>query len=128
MGLNANLCSNYSILFLSYESSIFFFLSAFYSPRFELPPLPDDIKGDKRKMPLVCHFCGEVGHKAGIDFFINLINYFPTYVPFLMLPYSAMSKNPLRIKRHLSYTNRCYGTSSSKRSNQLETIGRGYVL
>lgn len=37
----------------------------FLSPRFELPPLPDDIKGDKRKMPLVCHFCGEVGHKAG---------------------------------------------------------------
>ena len=23
------------------------------------------MKGDKRKMPLVCHFCGEVGHKAG---------------------------------------------------------------
>ena len=22
------------------------------------------MKGDKRKMPLVCHFCGEVGHKA----------------------------------------------------------------
>nr|CAH0108683.1 unnamed protein product [Daphnia galeata] len=36
----------------------------FVHPRFELPPLPDDIKGDKRKMPLVCHFCGEVGHKA----------------------------------------------------------------
>ena len=34
------------------------------SPRFELPPLPEDMKGDKRKMPLVCHFCGEVGHKA----------------------------------------------------------------
>lgn len=30
--------------------------------------MPDDAKGDKRKMPLVCHFCGEVGHKAGNSF------------------------------------------------------------
>ena len=91
MVLTANLFSNIYNLFLltRFISSLwnyifrlmwilsqFLFLilsiSLFFSPRFELPPLPDDLKGDKRKMPLVCHFCGEVSplcsQKTGTEF------------------------------------------------------------
>lgn len=33
-------------------------------PRFELPPAPDNPKDQMAKRPPICHFCGELGHKA----------------------------------------------------------------
>lgn len=35
----------------------------FMHPRFELPPAPDNTK-ELTKRPPICHFCGELGHKA----------------------------------------------------------------
>lgn len=41
---------------------------SFFSPRFELPAAADntakDIVANKPKSVIVCHFCGEPGHKA----------------------------------------------------------------
>lgn len=34
-------------------------------PRFELPAPPDQNTKDQKKLPvIICHFCGEHGHKA----------------------------------------------------------------
>lgn len=82
----------------------------FSSPRFELPPLPDDIKGDKRKMPLVCHFCGEVGHKAGKLILIYCTKTLCQELIICFIHYicSTMSENSIGVQRYLSYSSRCF--------------------
>lgn len=53
------LCKNYLAGFCPDGSGN---LCKFMHPRFELPPAPDSNKETKR--PPICHYCGELGHKA----------------------------------------------------------------
>jgi cleavage and polyadenylation specificity factor subunit 4 len=62
----------------------------FMHPRFELPP-PPEVTKEQQKRPPICHFCGEVGHKAshcqkmpaevfGLKVFFFLVFYFYIFV------------------------------------------------